>query len=97
MFTVTETAAEVLERKLALPAYRAVRLYVSAASEVVVSVATPEESSVAVPSSADPFMKLTVPEGAMLPMPWTVAVRVRVWPVATGLGDAVRVVVVAAA
>jgi hypothetical protein len=84
-FTVTETAAEVLERKLAfpeswavglaVPEYAAVRLYVPAASDVVDSVATPEAFRAAVPSSVEPFRKLTVPDGTVVPLPPTVAVR----------------------
>jgi hypothetical protein len=69
LFTVTETPPEVLERKFALPAYWAVKLKVPVASELVVSVATPEELRVAVPSSVEPFIKLTAPPGAVLPVP----------------------------
>ena len=72
-FTVTESAAEVLERKLALPEYAAVRLYVPAARDVVDSVATPEAFNVAVPRTVDPFRKLTVPDGVVVPV--TVAVK----------------------
>jgi hypothetical protein len=74
-FTVTETAAEVLARKPAVPEYAAVRLYVPAASDVVDSVATPEVFRAAVPSSVEPFRKLTVPDGTVVPLPPTVAVR----------------------
>jgi hypothetical protein len=92
--TVTETVAEVLERKLLPPAYWTDRLYVPAASDVVVSVATPEELRVADPSSAEPLRKLTVPAGHTEPSPVNVAVNVSVWPALTGFGDAVRLAVV---
>jgi hypothetical protein len=75
-FTVTETAADVLERKLAVPVYWAVRLYVPAPRDVGGSVATPEEFRVAVPSTVEPFMKLTVPVGTVVPFSLTVATRI---------------------
>jgi hypothetical protein len=71
--TVTEAAADVLAGKLAVPVYWAARLYVPTARDVVDSVATPEEFRVAVPSTVEPFMKLTVPVGEVVPL--TVAVR----------------------
>jgi hypothetical protein len=54
-FTVTDAAAEVLVRKVALPMYSAVRLYVPAAKDEVESVATPEELTVAEPSDVTPL------------------------------------------
>jgi hypothetical protein len=92
-FTVTGTAAEVLPRKLPWLAYTAVRLYEPPAKDVVESVATPEEFSVAVPSTAEPFMKLTVPVGTVVPL--TVAVRLSACPAVTGFGVAMSVVLVA--
>jgi hypothetical protein len=50
-------------------------LYVPAARDVVESVATPEEFSVAVPSTIEPFRKLTEPTGTVVPE--TVAVRLK--------------------
>ena len=63
----------------------------------MVSVATPEELTGAVPNGVVPLRKLTVPAGTMLPVPWTAAVKVSVWPVATTFGDAFRLVVVVVA
>lgn len=62
-FAVTETAGDTLGRKLGLPEYSAVSLYVPGARDAVESVATPDGSRVPVPSSLDPFLKLTVPVG----------------------------------
>jgi hypothetical protein len=39
-------------------------------------------------------MKLTVPVGVVVPLPFTVAVSTSVWLVVTGFGVATRVVVV---
>jgi hypothetical protein len=84
----------VLAREIALPAYCAVRLWDPSARVVVDSVATPEEFRVAVPSTVEPFRKLTVPAGTVVSLPLTVAVKVRVLPATTGFGAATRVVVV---
>jgi hypothetical protein len=94
--TVTEAAADVLARKLELPIYRAVRLYVPAGRDAIDSVATPEEFTLPDPSTVDPFMKLTVPDSEPVPLVLTVATRFRVCPTVTGFGDAARLVVVAA-
>ena len=56
--------------------------------------ATPEAFRVAVPSGVEPFRKLTVPVGVEVPLTLTVAVRVSAWPVLTGFGEAIRLVVV---
>jgi hypothetical protein len=61
------------------------------------SVATPEEFTLADPSTVDPFMKLTVPDSDAVPLALTVATMFRVWPAVTGLGDATRLVVVVVA
>jgi hypothetical protein len=74
--TVTETAADVLPGEFPWPEYAAVKLYVPAARDVMESVATPEEFSVAVPSTVEPFMKVTVPFDAVALLPLTVAVKV---------------------
>ena len=74
--TVTFTAAEALERKLELPEYNAVSVYVPGANEVVETEATPAEFRVAVPSCEDPFWKITVPAGVVVPVPFTIAVNV---------------------
>jgi hypothetical protein len=76
LFTVTETPAEVLERKLLSPPYWTVRLYVPGASDVGDSVATPEGLRVPVPSCVEPFRKVTVPVGHTEPSPVSVAVNV---------------------
>jgi hypothetical protein len=39
------------------------------------SVATPEEFRVAVPSTVEPLMKLTVPDSEVVPLALTVATR----------------------
>jgi hypothetical protein len=41
-------------------------------------------------------MKLTVPDGAVVALALTVAVRSSAWPAVTGFGDATRVMVVVA-
>jgi hypothetical protein len=92
-FTVTATAAEVLASWLPWPAYAAVKLYVPADRVVVKIVATPKEFSVPVPSTVEPFRKLTVPVGTVVPL--TVAVRVNAWPILTGFGVATKLVLVA--
>ena len=92
--TTTETAAEVLERKLALPAYLTVKLSVPVAREVVDIVATPEEFRVAVPSSVEPLRKLTVPVGVTVPLPLTVAFKVNAAPEVIESSYASKVVVV---
>jgi hypothetical protein len=84
--TVTKTVADALATGPALPdpcgvglvvlGYWAVRLYVPTARDVMDSVATPEEFRAAVPSTVDPFMKLTVPVGEVVPLSLTVAVRI---------------------
>jgi hypothetical protein len=84
----------VLAREFALPAYFAVRLYFPAARADVGNVATPEEFRVPVPSTVEPFRKLTVPAGTVVSLPLTDAVKVRVLPTATGFGAATSVVVV---
>lgn len=56
--------------------YWAVMLYVPTANDVIDSVATPEEFRAAVPITAEPFMKLTVPPGDVVPLSVTVAVRI---------------------
>jgi hypothetical protein len=94
--TVTEAAADVLVRKLAFPTYRAVRLWVPAGRDAMGSVATPEEFTLAVPSTVDPFMKLTAPDREAVPLALTVATRFKVCPTVTGLGDATRFVSVVA-
>ena len=81
--TVTNTVADAA---LALPdpcgfvvvtlGYWAVMLYVPTARDVIDSVATPEEFRAAVPITADPFMKLTVPVGDDVPLSVTVAVKI---------------------
>jgi hypothetical protein len=55
--------------------YCAVMLYVPTARDVIESVATPAESRGAVPITAEPFMKLTVPVGEAVPVSDTVAVK----------------------
>jgi hypothetical protein len=82
--TVTKTVADALAG-LALPdpcgvglvvlGYWAVRVYVPTAREVMGSVATPEEFRTAVPITVEPFMKLTVPVGTLVPLSLTDAVR----------------------
>jgi hypothetical protein len=101
--TVTNTVADA---GLALPdpcgvepvvlGYWAVRLYVPTASDVIDSVATPEEFRPAVPITVEPFMKLTVPTGEVPPLSVTVAVRISAWPSVTGFGDATRLIDVVA-
>jgi hypothetical protein len=54
--------------------YWAVMLYVPTARDVIDSVATPEEFRAAVPITAEPFIKLTVPVGDAVPL--TVAVKI---------------------
>ena len=81
--TVTNTVAEA---GLPLPdtcgwvavalEYSAVMLYVPTAIDVIDSVATPEEFRAAVPSTAEPFIKLTVPAGDAVPVSATVAVKI---------------------
>jgi hypothetical protein len=84
--TNTETAAEVLERKLAPPEYTTVKLSVPVVRELVTSIPTPDEFRVAVPSSVEPLMKLTVPvAGALLPFTVTVAFKVNPKPTVTVL------------
>ncbi len=51
-------------------------LYVPTARDVIDSVATPEEFRAAVPITAAPFMKLTVPVGEEVPPSVTVAVKI---------------------
>jgi hypothetical protein len=74
-FTVTETADEVLVREFPSPPYLAVRLYVPGARDAVESVATPEEFKLLVPSSVEPFRKVTVPVGDTESFAATLAVR----------------------
>jgi hypothetical protein len=81
--TVTNTVADA---GLALPdpcglapvalGYWAVMLYVPTARDVIDNVATPEEFRAAVPITAEPFMKLTVPVGGVVPLSFTVAVKI---------------------
>jgi hypothetical protein len=59
------------------------------------SVATPEEFTLADPSTVDPLMKLTIPDSDAVPLALTVATRFSVWPAVTGFGDATRLVLVA--
>ena len=92
--TVTDAATDVLDPKLVVPRYRAVRLYVPTGRDVTESVATPEEFTLPDPSTVDPFMKLTVPDSDELPLALTVATRLRADPATTELGDATRLVVV---
>jgi hypothetical protein len=92
--TLTETAGEVLARQVAAPVYWAVKLYVPAAKDAFENVATPERFRVPVPSSVEPFMKLTVPVGEVV-QPFTVAVRTRAWPAVRAPEDTTRLVVVA--
>jgi len=94
--TVTEAAADVLERKLEFPIYRAVRPYVPAGRDATDSVATPEAFTLPDPSTVDPYMKLTVPDIDAVPLALTVATRLRFCPAVTGFGEATRLVVVAA-
>jgi hypothetical protein len=56
--------------------YWAVKLYFPVAKDAFENVATPERFRVPVPSSVEPFMKLTVPVGEAV-LPFTVAVRAR--------------------
>ncbi len=58
------------------------------------SVATPEEFTLADPSTVEPFMKLTVPVGEAVPVALTVATSLRADPTMTEFGDATRLVVV---
>ncbi len=74
-FTVTETADEVLVREFPLPPYLAVRLYVPGARDAVESVATPKEFKLLVPSSVEPFRKVTVPVGDTESFAVTLAVK----------------------
>jgi hypothetical protein len=67
---------------------------VPAVKDDVDSVATPEELTVADPSCVEPFIKFTVPVGAVVPEPFTVAVNVKDWPVVIEFADADNVVVV---
>jgi len=56
--------------------YWAVMLYVPTAKDEIDSVATPEEFRAAVPITAEPFIKLTVPVGDDVPLSVTVAVKI---------------------
>jgi hypothetical protein len=56
--------------------------------------ATPEAFTVADPNCDEPFMKLIVPVGVVVPEPFTVAVSVNVWPVVIEVPEASREVVV---
>ena len=61
------------------------------------SVATPEEFNVAVPNTADPFRKVTVPAGRTVPLAFTVAARDKPCPATTEFEEATRLVVVSCA
>jgi hypothetical protein len=68
-----------------------------AGSVVLVSVATPEEFTVAaLPICVAPLKKLTVPTEEPVGVGVMVAVNVSVWPVVTGFGASVSAVAVAA-
>ena len=95
--TITLAAGDVLDRKLVLPEYCAVRLYLPTASDAVDTVATPEEFKAAVPRTALPFRKVTVPVCMAAPFACTVAVRISAWPMMTAFGEAARLVTVASA
>jgi hypothetical protein len=82
-FTTWLNAADVDPPKLPVAAYTTVIESVPAGRADVVSVAVlltpPPGVSVALPSEVDPFMKVTDPVGAVLPLD-TVAVSVTDWP-----------------
>jgi hypothetical protein len=86
-------------RKLAFPAYTAVRLRTPTGNVAEVNVAMPEPFRLALPRVVVPFKKVTVPAAGPTPgaATETVAVNVTVCPVVAGFGDAVRAVVVLAA
>jgi hypothetical protein len=90
--TVTETAGDVLARKLELPENRAVRSCCPTGSDVEDSFATPEDFNVAVPRTVDPFRKVTVPVGMVAPSVFTVAVRPTGSPTITALVEAATLV-----
>lgn len=95
---VSVSAADVLGAKLESPLYAPVIECDPAASEEVTKVATPEAFSVLVPSTVEPSLNVTVPEGVpTLPAAFdTVAVNVTCCPVVAVLGAAVTAVVVSA-
>jgi hypothetical protein len=68
------------------------------AEKLVVKVAVPPASTVAVPRTRLPSMKVTVPVGVPVPgvTAATVAVKVTDWSVTTELGEALRAVAGAA-
>ena len=97
--TVTATAVGVvLPVKFVSPAYTAVRLWLPEASDDVLKVAVAAPFSVAVPSVVVPSKKVTVPVGVPTPGATTVTVVVRVtsWPKFEEVGDADKLVAVAA-
>ena len=67
LFTVTETAEEVLAANVVSPAYEAAIECVPTASVEVENVATPEPLSVPLPMVVEPSMKFTLPVGVPLP------------------------------
>ena len=86
--TVCGSMDEVLEVKLGLPPYTAVRSCEPRASSAVVNVATPDPLSAWVPIVVPPSLNVTVPSGT--PAPGAVAVTVAVsttgWPASAGFG-----------
>jgi len=66
---------------------------VPADSAAVARVACPEGSSIPVPNTLGPSLKVTFPVGCP-PLELTLAVKVTDWPNVDGLSDEVKVVVV---
>ena len=92
--TVCNTGADLLAAKVVLPKYVAVRLWVPAERDDVDRDAVPDWFRVAVPRTVAPFRKETLPVGPLVPLPFTVAVRVNTCLAIIGLKELTRLVVV---
>ena len=91
---VTPTAEDMEVANAVLPEYSAVTMFVPGGRLEVISVATPDELTFAVPSSVLPLKKLTVPAGIPVGAGATVAVSVTACPTVDGLGEAASAVAV---
>jgi hypothetical protein len=91
--TWTDTALDVDDWSAVSPAYEAVMLWVPAASDEMFKVAAPFVRE-AVPSDAEPSIKVMVPEGADPVVAATTTLKVTDCPTLICVADAERLVVV---
>ena len=80
-----------------VPVNLAVSVWAPTANVLNNRVAFPKLFTAAVPRTVDPFKKVTLPAGAVVPVPFTVAIKVIAAPLVVDVGEATRVVVVGCA